>query len=171
MKLTRAERLILSLQYKILEHLDKGDAKYYQTVSKAVENGYELEYDQLAQHVLEESLPVNQCRFVLEVMEMYDSLQRGQKTSAAVKTLEVEFPGFDGNKETALRSYARYIIGENDQYDSLDKVPDLNSHTPMVEIYERMLNTWNATDDKDDLTEADIRRILDAKTHSSHRIK
>jgi hypothetical protein len=99
MELSRQERLILSLQLRILEKLEPKDAKQLSQNREAIEAGYELEYDHIGGYVDKATLPREECKFVYEVLAMFDALQRAHRTlpdGAGVKAADVQFPGFDG---------------------------------------------------------------------------
>src|SRR5215210_402126 len=63
-------------QYRILSLLDQSNADHYDKLRDALENGYVASYqDDLFAGMLD-GLSVEQSAFVVEVMSMYDALQR-----------------------------------------------------------------------------------------------
>jgi uncharacterized protein len=173
MKLSRTERWILANQYRILAGLFPDDRETYEKFADALEEGYSAYIDHMAEHIYDEGDIVTdeQCSFVLQTMSMYEALQRGfeQHSPQTVRETEVRFPGFDGNNETPLMGYARFVIDREHRFTHLDRNQDLNSHMPSVAIYQRMLERWKALNEKYDLSEAEMREVLDARIHPSNR--
>ena len=174
MKLTRQERLILSLQYRILERLSEGEdeADYYRRCRDAVECGYEFEYSGIAQFVYEKTLSEAECGLVWDVLIMFDALQNAHRTlanGAGVSEQQVSFPGFDGNTETAFMAYARFILEDKTRFASLKRPTDVNSHSPEIEVYQRMLRAWEASAKKYELTAVEVKRIMTARIHPENK--
>lgn len=173
MKLSRTERWILANQYRILAAISPDDRDSYEKYADALEEGYSAYIDQMAEHIYDERDIVTdeQCSFVLQTMSMYEALQRGfeQHGPQTVRETEVRFPGFDGNNETPLMGYARFVIDREHRFTHLDRNHDLNSHMPSVDMYRRMLDRWQALGEKYDLTEAEMREVLDAQKHPGYR--
>ena len=74
MELNIKERLQLSYQLRILEKLYPDEQEYYANHRKAIEDGYQLHYDWITEH-LSDGLTSEQCTFVLDVLDMYASFQ------------------------------------------------------------------------------------------------
>lgn len=112
-------------------------------------------------------------RFTLDVMEMWDALERGyERLSKKDKAALVEeagadgerlrFFGFDGNKESSLLSIAIFLVKDMDRF-SRFAGRDLNSHMPTLSIHTRMLNAYRPIRSKfvgGELSASQIQEIL-----------
>lgn len=117
-------------------------------------------------------------RFVIDVLDMWDFLERGYaKLSKQDKELvaqkaepfgkNVKFPGFDGNNEAELVGIARFLVTEMERFTRFAK-RDLNSHFPTRATYARMLSVFESLRsrlDGRDLTAQEIAQVLVAKRH------
>jgi|SRR5690606_1796675 len=165
---TRVERLILFNQYKILERLDPENADSYQKMQEILENGYELEYQWKTEFITDDRdvMSTDQCRFVINVLSMYEALQRSYDRLSNKGTIEprmVEFPGFDGNHEPKYLGYTRFLINREEKFTYLrTSSDDLNSHFRTLERYRRMLAVWRELGESYDLTSEQIQAILNA---------
>ncbi|MFY0758754.1 YfbU family protein [Metabacillus dongyingensis] len=167
MELTKYERLNLINQYKILEKLYPEEANDYKLLRTALEEGYVLNYND-SFHWMEEELSKENCREVLDILNMYRTLTfsyRDLNDKGNINESDVIFPGFDGNHETGQYVYAKYYIFDLDRYHELhDKIqyPDFNSHRGMLNKYRRMLSVYNQLNDKHSLNAEEIRNVLEA---------
>lgn len=166
MTLTKTERLILANQYRILGHLDPENADYYGRSQKALERGYESAIDNLFEPIVD-GLSASQCSFVINVMAMYDALQRSQMSAgdaSGVTANEVRFPGFDGNNETDYMSYARFVVDHEDRFTSLETTGHgFNSHMPSRGRYQAMLGEWQSLGKSYELGVPEMQRVLRAR--------
>lgn len=167
-ELSRVERWILSNQYRILEALYPEEADHLAHAREALEQGFEGRYEDLASHIDESVLSPQECREVVDILAMYDALQRsrtalGEQTK--IKEEEVRFAGFDGNNETAQMVYARHFCGGPlGRFQGLDTAKDFNSHFPSLDSYRAMLRVWkDQCKGSYQMTEAQIRQVLDAQ--------
>lgn len=91
--------------------------------------------------------------FVLEVLEMWDSIERGYDNlskkdreliaqEAAPFGERVRFPGFDGNTESEYGLIADFLINKMERYPRFANRRGLNPHFPVVPMYERMLSLF-----------------------------
>lgn len=143
MKLDIKERLTLSYQLKILEKLYPEDKEYYAKHRKAIEDGYELHYDWITEH-LSEGLTSEECTFVLDVLDMYAAFHysfRQLKNPTKLTEKSVVFPGFDGNNETMFMAYTKYFIEDLDRFNEIRETTNgyYNSHSRMIPKYRNML--------------------------------
>lgn len=143
MKLDIKERLNFSFQLKILEKLYPEDQEYYANHRKAIEDGYELHYEWITEH-LSEGLTSEQCTFVLDVLDMYAALYFSyQKIKDKTELGEdsIRFPGFDGNNETMFMAYTKYFIEDLDRFNEIRESTNgyYNSHSRMITKYQNML--------------------------------
>ena len=146
MKLDIKERLSLSYQLKILEKLYPEDKEYYANHRKAIEDGYELHYTWITEH-LSEGLTSEECTFVLDVLDMYAALHfsyKQLKDSTKLSDKSVKFPGFDGNNETMYMAYTKYFIEDLDRFNEIKETTNgyYNSHSRMIPKYRKMLEAW-----------------------------
>src|SRR5260221_13206589 len=116
-KLTRIERLLLYNQFTILQKLatDEDDVENYKDLCAVLQHGYELEYNKLFSSIWGEGISHEDCRFVMDVLDMFRVLQATHKTLADKSGIDPEdlrFSGFDGNNETDLMSYTEYLRDE-----------------------------------------------------------
>ncbi|MFL2100078.1 YfbU family protein [Desemzia sp. FAM 23989] len=140
MTLSIHQRQSLINQHKILEKLsdDKDDKKYHKTMQEVYHSGFEYEYFEYGPS--EDTLSVDDCKFVYEVVNMYDDLYFGWNNNEDIKNsvdeYKVMFPGFDLNDshEYKLYSYTKFLIEDlgkfHDTSDLLKngKIRELNSH-------------------------------------------
>ncbi|HDR4898605.1 TPA: YfbU family protein [Bacillus cereus] len=170
MKLTKAERLILSNQYKILEKLYPEEQKFYEVDRKAIEEGYELHYEEIGGHIYDGLTP-KECREVLDILSMYRSIVFSTNNLSEEEQKEVKskhtiyFEGFDANDEyeVKLLMYARYFIVDKERFHEFkesEEYPYFNSHTPMLQKYRRMLDKYNKLERKHKLLKNDILALL-----------
>jgi uncharacterized protein YfbU (UPF0304 family) len=166
MELDKFERLLLMNQYRILSLLDQSNADHYDKLHDELKNGYVASYqDDLFAGILD-GLSLEQCAFVVEVMSMYEALQRCYDALDDKQGIEEErtkFPGFDSNYEPAHLGYARFVVEREGRFSHLKTFSaDFISHTPMVDEYRRMTDVWKLAGNRYDLTRDDITAILGA---------
>jgi uncharacterized protein YfbU (UPF0304 family) len=147
MELTRAERLILSNQYKLLILLDEDEDNVatYEKNIEVIESGFELEYDWIAGHIQEDVVSSDECRDVLEILDMFRTLDAsytalGAANRSGITPKDVRFAGFDGNHEDRLLAYVKHL-------NSQGKYPEskaINSHMPKHSYYRRMVAKWHS---------------------------
>ena len=122
MELSKKERLAFIYQLRILEALYPDEAAEFANHRTALENGYVLHYDWMAEYLSEE-MSEAECREVLDILDMYRaitfSINKLDKNDALHKHRLAKFPGFDGNNEGRQMSYARYYIVDLDRYSEL----------------------------------------------------
>lgn len=174
MQLSRTERWMLANQYKILEALYPDEAAYYEKSRTALERGYEMEYPWLCEHIYEETLSVEECREVLDILEMFSNLKYSYEKlqdKSGIDEYRISFSGFDGNNEGAYLDYADHYCNREDdiRYPELGFPKDLNSHAPLLGGYRRMLEEWRTSKDKLHLSKTEIIRITEALTHPDNR--
>lgn len=146
MKLDIKDRLSLSYQLKILEKLYPEDKEYYANHRKAIEDGYELHYSWITEH-LSEGLTSEECTLVLDILDMYAAIHfsfRQLKSPTNLNEKAVKFPGFDGNNETMYMAYTKYFIEDLDRFNEIKETTNgyYNSHIRMIPKYKKMLLIW-----------------------------
>jgi uncharacterized protein YfbU (UPF0304 family) len=167
-KLSRTERWILSNQFYILEKLssDPNDAEFYKRAQNVINNGYELHYGWISQHIYDEPhiMSEEECKEVIDILTMFDALKQsynGLTDKTSINEHRMKFQGFSGNDETKQMGYARFFCIEDDhpRFADLNQGDNFNSHFPALERYRRMLTEWEISSDKYSLTKEDIIRI------------
>lgn len=167
MELSKKERLTLINQFLILEKLYPQESDYYEKHRIALQNGYSLHYQWVMENIADD-LSEDDCRSVLDALDLYrvivfsfDALSE----KCGLTEDKVRFPGFDGNNEFQYLSYARYFIVNLGRYEELirgQKYPDLNSHCPMLEKYNRMSEQWKEWNKPQIMTADKLNALLDA---------
>jgi uncharacterized protein YfbU (UPF0304 family) len=163
-EITRVERKILANQYAILEIVDPKNAESYAESREILEHGFKTDYEHVLAGVYEapDAMSAAECEYVGDILQMYDMMQTAYKNgqTAGVDPKRLKFPGFDGNHEIKFMTYARFMR-KHGKWDFLDlAATNFNSHCPTADRYERMLAEWGASENKYELTAADIIRIL-----------
>lgn len=169
MKLTKLERLLLSNQLKILEKVDPDNSDSYLEQRKALEEGFAGEYESLFAG-LDDELDENGCEEVKNILQMYRILTYSSQKLPASSQIKSHpyliFRGFDGNNEPKEYVYTQYLIIDLGGWTELkygNKHPNFNSHTRMLDIYRNMYSEFKKSDDPSNLSESDIKRILEAR--------
>jgi len=146
MKMTDAQRLILSNQYYLMSQLDPDNSLKYNRLKTIIEHGYELNMIEISQHfgcLLEED-----CREIIDILEMHHAMQESYNNLPKEQQKEIEarrlqFLGFDLSTETQRVNYVRFLIDSEGMYSHFNKADHyFNSQVPMLEKYQRMLKTW-----------------------------
>jgi uncharacterized protein YfbU (UPF0304 family) len=165
MQLSKIDRILLANQYRILEKLDPFNAEIYASNCKVLEDGFALNYAALDQR-FKDGLTAEQCSEAIRILLMFEALHHGYVRSKGAIEAEIDsiaFHGFDGESEAALLAYAAYLIHDEGRFPVLDR-EHLDSGTPMLALYRRMLWEWEKSADKYTLEAADIRRIERARS-------
>ncbi|MDU6983957.1 MAG: YfbU family protein [Terrisporobacter othiniensis] len=150
-KLSRIERLMLSNQYRILEKLYPDEAEYYENNRKAIEEGFELHYDDCFSVLSEDIMTEDECNEVIDILNMYRALTFSNKEEYGIDSYDIKFDGFDLNDEYECKRvvYARYFINDLDRFHELkygNNYADCNSHCLRMDKYRRMLKIWRSLD-------------------------
>jgi len=166
--LSLKERLALANQYRILAALHPNEREHYLGHVEALQSGYELHYPAMVE-AFDSGLGKEDCSEVLDILQMYDDLAYSYDALAdkdGLTEVDVTFPGFDGNNETARMAYARYFVVDLDRYARLKataRKTGFNSHFPAMARYRRMLPAHRRLSrPPSGLSAADIRAILRA---------
>jgi uncharacterized protein YfbU (UPF0304 family) len=165
MKLSRTERWILANQYRILARLHPESAATYNDYAKALERGYTKVIERLGDRIRRDDTNQAESEEVDAILALYDLLQRGYRTLDDREALEEEtlrFLGFDADTEADYLGYAHFAIASERRYPQLFTAGDLNTKTPMLRRYRRMLEEWRDRDRPSEPTGAEIRAIVKA---------
>lgn len=135
-KLTDAERLVLANQYEILALLTKDTG--YTRLSEQLRDGHAWLYSQALDYV-SENMPAADAEHVLTILGIYGDLKSsythlGDKSGIDVR--EVEFPGFDGNNESDLLSFARALRKSDRFVETLGLMPRTPTCRPRISTSE-----------------------------------
>lgn len=166
MEMTNAQRLILSNQYYLMSQLDPANSDKYKRLQTIVERGYGLQMRELDKEF--GCLPEDECREIIDIMEMYHAMQESSKMLAAeeqekVDQRRLQFLGFDIAKEGALVSYVRFLVDSEGLYPQFEKGNHhFNAQVPMLEKYRRMLTTWRNCPRQYHLSATELVQIFNA---------
>jgi uncharacterized protein YfbU (UPF0304 family) len=158
--LSMVDRRTLVLLHKILDRVDDGknqDSEDHQRQIKALERGFSEEYN-YEFGGLEPELSLSESSLLFDILDMFTVLEACLRDldEQAIASLgeygrdDLTFAGFDANhpRESSLRSYARHVI-KTGRWTSMayhfdDQHERGNSHTQMLEQYQRMLIAYKS---------------------------
>jgi len=150
-KFSEAERLILINQYQILSMLttDSHEKEYYDLGREALEEGYEQLYDEFLPSV---AAPLSSDVFhlVFDILDVYRTIHyyviNNPDDVEVTANPGSTFAGFDGNEETEYLALTRFVVNKMGRYDEQASLgsDDFNSHRPMVEKYQHMIEAWKS---------------------------
>ena len=167
-KLEMKDRMMLALQFRILEKLDPDMADSCSRAITILEQGYELEYDSIYGMIDQAFVSTTVCKEVFAILEMYRRLRNGYDQLAdksGIDAQQLVFPGFDGNNEGEHLSYGQFLNSDGRYAESTV----VNSHLPTIAIYQRMLGAFEPLKQNVPLSKADIQTVLAARIHPSRR--
>ncbi len=108
---------------RILEKLYPEEAEHHARAREVLEDGYELNYDWIAEHIAERTMSEDECKEVLNILDMFSALERSYRQlaekPAGVDERDVRFHGFDGNHETDQLGYALFLIEKEGKWQEL----------------------------------------------------
>jgi len=176
MQISNSEKLILLMLADIYKHLGiegEIDAAFVKSVIShdqpwALNWEYPLLFD-------EEPTPAAVTE-VGEILQMWSFIEAAYKKLTPEKKAlveaeanpfgrDVQFRGFDGNNESKHFSIARFLIDDLGRFDEFSG-RDLNSHTPLLDAYQRMLTVSNSLN-MGSLAAENIIELLNAAKHHS----
>lgn len=166
MEMTNAQRLILSNQYFLMAQMDPENAEKYKRLQTIVERGYGLQMRAMSKDFGD--LPEQECRQVIDFMEMYHALQESHKMLSEdnqkhVDARRLQFHGFDAATEAQLVHYVRFLTEEEGLYPQFERsAHHFNSQVPMLAKYQRMLQTWRNCPRQYHLSASEIQQIQNA---------
>ncbi|HEX2908142.1 MAG TPA: YfbU family protein [Phototrophicaceae bacterium] len=164
MKLTRAERWILSNQFEILARLS-GDMDYYHKMKEVIDCGYELNYDWISDYVYDGDIVMSEadCHEVIDTLAMFDSLQQSFEKltdKTGIDPTSIKFEGYDGNNESKYGNYAQFLMERDGKFGEVLHREGFDSHFPMRSRYNQMRQRWDESQNKPFLSKDDILRII-----------
>ncbi len=164
MELSKKERLFLKNQYQILAALYPEEKDDFEVLIEILSDGYENEYYEIYE-VIFDPMPKSKGALVIKILSFYRYIDSNSSPKISAHRYAY-FHGFDGNSETDYMTYARFLIEKKKYFSEQEKYfkqnDTMNSHHPMVDIYQRILEKWEKHPDKHNLTEDQILEILDA---------
>lgn len=165
-QLTDAERVILANQYDILGRLDTSQREDCELTAAALRDGHAYIYNQRFDWV-SPVLPKEEEQFVLAILALYDNLDNSVGNlgpNAGITAADVAWPGFDGNNERDLYSFAR-ALARTGRYTEVLGENGVDSHSPTVAIYKRMLQRYIELGSRQPLNVDQVKQILDARRY------
>lgn len=142
LNLTDAERLILANQYEILGQLHKGDDSFTR-LAENLRDGHRWIYE--GKLHLSPILSDADTNLVLDILRIYEALQDSHaklNDKSGIDEGDLIFPGFDGNNESELLTFAR-ALSQNGNYHHVVGDHPKNHHSETREMYGRMIQKWN----------------------------
>ena len=168
-KLTDTERLILANQYEILSELREDDT--YARWAETLRDGHEWLYSQYFDHI-SPNLPESKAEHVLAILGIYSDLRDSYNQlndKSGIEPHQIEFPGFDGNNESELLSFAR-ALRKHDRFTETLGEHNKNSHMPTTDTYRRMIERWRELGEPNyPYDKRTILEILAARVHPDYR--
>lgn len=165
-QLTLKDRIFLINQYQILKALYPDNSQFYDERIEILEFGYTIFYDEIISLDGDELSQID-CKFVLDILDCYRFID---DYLVATSDEEVRnhpwsyFRGFDGNHETHLLVFARFLIKTQgkfqEQLQYLKKNDNLDSHACHRKKYEKMIETWKTQRFNRDFRKENILAIL-----------
>lgn len=166
MEMTNAQRLILSNQYYLMSQLKPENEAKYSRLQTIVERGYELQMRELDKQF--GKITEEECREVINIMEMYHAMQESnkmltEKDRNQVDQRRLQFLGFDIASEHQLVNYVRFLVDSEGLYPQFDKSDHhFNAQMPMLDKYRRMLTTWRNCPRQYHLSSTEFTQIFNA---------
>lgn len=162
MKYSKFERFKMIQQMRILKALYPLQAEQYQENIKVLENGFELEIDELSDG-LYEGLDRHGCEEVRAILDMVAVMQRSNENLGfPIPEEKVKFQGFAGNDHFAQHSYIKHLIDDTKEYEYIKGV--LNSHNPYTfPSYQTMLERWRSWGQPHQMSAEKILELLDSQ--------
>lgn len=173
------EKLTLLMLCDMFRHLEIPSDTNPDFVARALVNGHywglEWKYPGLYDRHIDNPAVVSEVVDVLDMWSFiesaYANLSEDEKarveTDATPFGRHVRFPGFDGNNETEHLAVAHFLIRDLKRFQTF-KERGLNSHSPSVERYRRMLHVFEpirSTLIGRELSVTEIIELLRARRH------
>ncbi len=162
MQLDKYQRLVLLNQFSIRKYVERVD--YYDDLITILSHGYESCYDDLFTNIYD-SVSEDVTHLVVNTLDMFRWIRYYKELNvsdtAVSENLHSNFLGFDGTYEGTYKVYAEFIINDENRYPEY-KPMKLNSHHPMADCYNRMVQVWLMDRTQDPPTKAQVDAILAA---------
>ncbi|HDR7595222.1 TPA: YfbU family protein [Bacillus mycoides] len=180
--LSKHERLILANQYEILFRLakDEDEKINFTNLRDIFTSGYSRYYSHATEFFSEEVSP-QECKFVIQVLNLYRDLyfsrKRNKEALTSIAEENVLFKGFDLNDDVGSKYYSfyKFIVEQQGGYDYIrelikeGKIEGYNSHgfgknlnelERMVMKRQEIINGRDSILRANDLTLEEIKEIL-----------
>lgn len=176
--LSRIERYKISNQLRILEALYPNEAEDFANQREIFESGYEFLYSFQVDHIYDgdDIMKAEECLEVWDTLSMFDAINRTLENITNFedeKFITTKFLGYDGNNEGKFMSFAAFTIERLRRFTFVPMAEEgyFNSHSPVREMYQRMLAEWKGLSDRQvfDMTAEQLRQVLSAAVHPEHR--
>lgn len=168
-ELSDKDRFMLANQYEILACLTKEEN--YTLMAETLRAGHKWLYDQYFDY-FSENLPEDKADHVLTILELYETMKLSYDNlddKSGVDEKDLAFPGFDGNNEPELLSFARGLV-KHDRYMQVLGAKPKNSHMQTTALYARMIKSWEDMGKPEyPLSKEAIQKILAAQIHPDYR--
>lgn len=176
--LSRIERYKISNQLRMLEALYPNEAEEFAKQREILESGYEFLYSFQMDHIYggKDVMSTEECLEVWDTLSMFDAIDR---TLKRLKTFDekdfvtTRFMGYDGNNEGKFMSFAAFTIERLRRFTYLPLAEDgyFNSHSPVREMYQRMLSEWKGLSDRQvlEMSSEQLTHVLSAAVHPENR--
>lgn len=176
LKLTKLDRIFLVNQLRIMEALYPDEAPDISVHREALERGYEMLYAWDYEYIYDgdEKMTVEESREVWDTMDMFDGIDRSMPANFDASSYPTtKFAGYDGNTEAKFMSFARYTVERLNRFEYLPMVKKgyWNSHMPIREVYQRMLEEWTQLPhlERFSMSEDTLKSVLAAAIHPENR--
>ncbi len=172
---TLFKRMVLANQYRMLALLDEDAADHWTKAVDMALEGWPIEslpdVDMMRSY-MQDALTREDQQFVLDALNVFELVQDGIKAGfePSREHATILFPGFDGNNEGKLMSYARHVVEGERRFEYVERSSkDFNSHMPTVELYQRMISAWERRGRAFRIDKDLFAALLDAQVHPSRR--
>ncbi|MDB5390260.1 MAG: hypothetical protein JWM11_5906 [Planctomycetaceae bacterium] len=170
MKLSPAERLILSNQYQILAALDQDSTETYGEFREILECGYELLYFRLFHGVSVKSLSETDCNEVVDTLAMFQAIKNSVESMTdkpLTDTSSLKFDGYEGIKERDDQLFARFFCeSDGGRFEDLE-IKAFSSALPRRDEYQRMVARWRELGKNRELTKIEIEELAKARLNAN----
>ncbi len=168
MSFTDAERVILANQYMILKALHPKNAQHYEEAYEAIVRGYEIHYTPKEMYIGDSVMTIGESNEVIEILDMYRAIvfsYSSLQDRKGVDARRIAFPGFDANDEIERKymCYAEFFCRhDGGWFNEIDRSGGFNSHCPMLDRYQAMIECWRAMEQPSQLTKEQIQELISA---------
>ena len=169
------KRMVLANQYRMLAILDADSSDHWTKAVNMAQEGWPVESlpdVSMMQSYLRDALTREDQQFVLDALNVFELIQDGIKKGfkPAYDMAAIKFPGFDGNNETKLMSYARHVVEGEGRFEYVERSSSsFNSHMPNVELYQRMISAWERRGRITRVDKSLFDALIEAQVHPSRR--
>lgn len=167
MRLTNAEKLNLLLLCDIAEGKRECDPAFIREAIMS-DNTWGISWQLTGVPFDRENTPDHVLK-TAEILEMftsleysYDSLTANDKKEVDTKPGSPKFKGFDGNNESEYLSVLEFFVNHLNRFTNFKGRENLNSHTPKIVSYTKMVFEWKRHLSTQPLSKENIIKILEA---------